>query len=125
MSLAAWLKISASGLNAAGCDKYLACCVASWAAEAALRPVLTWPSKLERFCSTSARRLREASKARPRPLPVFRLAIAIIRCLPPYNELNMAMAERMNQDLVYEHEDAKRDLSYTPRPFAITSKDLP
>jgi hypothetical protein len=53
------------------------------------------------------------------------LAVATLRCLPRYRGLNVEMAERMNRDLVYEHEDATRDLGYTPRPFTITLQDLP
>jgi nucleoside-diphosphate-sugar epimerase len=74
-------------------------------------------------------RIFVAMGLRPRmlkiPLPLFRLAVATVRHLPHYRGLNMEMAERMNRDLIYEHEDAKRDFGYTPRPFAITPKDLP
>lgn len=59
------------------------------------------------------------------PLPLFRLAVAVARCLPRYRGLNVEMAERMNRDLIYEHDDAARDLGFTPRPFTITKKDLP
>jgi len=74
-------------------------------------------------------RIYRAMGLRPRmlqiPLPLFRLAVATLRCLPRYRGLNVEMAERMNRDLVYEHEDATRDLGYTPRPFTITLQDLP
>jgi len=59
------------------------------------------------------------------PLSMFRLAVAALRCLPRYKGLNMEMAARMNRDLVYEHDDATQVFGYTPRPFAITTKDLP
>jgi hypothetical protein len=59
------------------------------------------------------------------PLPLFSLAVTTLRWLPRYKGLNLEMAERMNQDLVYAHEDAARDFGYVPRPFTITKKDLP
>jgi hypothetical protein len=34
------------------------------------------------------------------------------------------MAERMNQDLIFDHEDASHDLGFAPRPFLPTLKDL-
>lgn len=59
------------------------------------------------------------------PLWAFRLAAAVLRCLPRYRQWSMAMAERMNQDLVFDHTDATRDLKFSPRPFQLTPEDLP
>ena len=35
-----------------------------------------------------------------------------------------AMAERMNQDLVFDHKDAVSDFGYKPRPFKLLKDDL-
>lgn len=59
------------------------------------------------------------------PLPVFRAAVALMRCLPRYRHWSVAMAERMNRDLVFDHAEAARELGFKPRPFALTAGDLP
>lgn len=61
------------------------------------------------------------------PVPVwfFRLAALLIRSIPRYRNWNAQMAERMNVDLVFDHTEAVRDLNFFPRPFKITSRDLP
>jgi nucleoside-diphosphate-sugar epimerase len=59
------------------------------------------------------------------PLWVFRLALLLLRCLPRYRHWTAAMAERMNQDLVFEHSAAQRDLGFNPRGFALTAEDVP
>jgi nucleoside-diphosphate-sugar epimerase len=59
------------------------------------------------------------------PLWAFRLAVAVLRCLPRYRHWSAAMAERMNQDLVFDHADAARDLGFKPRGFALAEEDLP
>jgi nucleoside-diphosphate-sugar epimerase len=58
------------------------------------------------------------------PLWLFRLAVMFMRVLPPFRRWSVAMAERMNQDLVFDHEDACRDLGFSPRPFLLTREDL-
>jgi nucleoside-diphosphate-sugar epimerase len=59
------------------------------------------------------------------PLWLFRLAVLLLRMFPPFRHWSTAMAERMNQDLVFDHEDACRDLGFSPRPFLLTREDLP
>jgi uncharacterized protein YbjT (DUF2867 family) len=59
------------------------------------------------------------------PLWAFRLAVAMLRCLPRYRHWSAAMAERMNRDLVFDHTDAARDLGFKPRGFALTAEDVP
>lgn len=59
------------------------------------------------------------------PLWIFRLAIQGIRWLPRYQHWTTAMAERMNQDLVFECSDAARDFNFSPRPFRLNTEDLP
>jgi nucleoside-diphosphate-sugar epimerase len=58
------------------------------------------------------------------PLWAFRLAIIMLRRLPRYGQWSVAMAERMNQDLVFDHTDAARDLDFKPRIFVLTAEDL-
>jgi len=66
-------------------------------------------------------RVFEALGRRPRIVPVplwcFRLAVAGARLLPPFRKLSAAMAERMNQDLVFDHSTASRDWGFSPGPF--------
>jgi len=59
------------------------------------------------------------------PLWAFRLAVAMLRRLPRYRHWSAAMAERMNQDLVFDHAEAARDLGLKPRGFALSAEDVP
>lgn len=59
------------------------------------------------------------------PLWVFRFAVAMLRCLPPYRHWSAAMAERMNQDMVFDQTDTLRDLALTPRTFKLMPEDFP
>lgn len=59
------------------------------------------------------------------PLFVFRLAVMGLRAVPRFRHWSMAMAERMNRDLVFDHADAARDLGFAPRPFHLQAGDLP
>jgi len=58
------------------------------------------------------------------PLAAFRLALVCLRLLPRYRHWSVAMAERMNRDLVFGHSDAERDLGFSPRPFRLTPEDV-
>lgn len=58
------------------------------------------------------------------PKSLMQLAILILRCLPRYRGWKLAMAERMNQDLVFDHQEARRDLNFTPCPFRLDPEDL-
>ena len=74
------------------------------------------------------RRVFEALGRAPRmlsvPLWAVRVAIACVRLLPRYRGWTAAMAERMNQDLVFDHDEAARDLGYRPRPFRLSAQDV-
>ncbi len=59
------------------------------------------------------------------PLWAFRVAVALLRCLPRYRHWSAAMAERMNRDLVFDHSEAARDLGFKPRLFELSAEDLP
>lgn len=58
------------------------------------------------------------------PLCFFRLAVAMLRCLPRYKQWSIAMAERMSSDLVFDHSEAEQDLGFKPRTFMLSTEDL-
>ena len=58
------------------------------------------------------------------PITLLRIAVAILHCLPRYRSWTTAMVERMNQDLAFDHSEAKRDLDYRPRLFELSAGDL-
>lgn len=51
------------------------------------------------------------------PTSMVRLAITIATYFPRYKYLTPAMADRMNQDLAFSHEQARLDFDFHPRPF--------
>ncbi|NWA02623.1 NAD(P)-dependent oxidoreductase [Pseudomonas gingeri] len=51
--------------------------------------------------------------------------VSLMRCLPRYRHLSSALVERMNQDLVFDHSDARDRLGFSPRPFELTREDVP
>ena len=59
------------------------------------------------------------------PLPAFRVAVSLLHYLPRYRNWLTAMAERMNQDLVFDHTEAEKDLGFKPRRFELSPADLP
>lgn len=59
------------------------------------------------------------------PSGLFRPASILLRLFPRYRHWNIAMAERMNTDLVFDHSEAVRDLNFKPRNFHLTQQDLP
>jgi nucleoside-diphosphate-sugar epimerase len=58
------------------------------------------------------------------PIGVFRFALACLHTLPRYRKWSVAMAERMNKDLVFDHEDATRDFGFKPRALVLTASDV-
>lgn len=58
------------------------------------------------------------------PLGVFKLALIGLRLFPRYRHWSVAMAERMNRDLVFDHSDAGRDFGFLPRSFRVSAEDL-
>lgn len=58
------------------------------------------------------------------PLWLFRVAVGMLRLLPRYRHWTAAMAERMNRDLCFSHEEAKRDLNFSPRGFELVAADV-
>jgi len=51
------------------------------------------------------------------PLPLLRGTLAAASCLPGLGHVTRDMADRMNQDLVFDLAPARRDFGYDPRPF--------
>lgn len=70
-----------------------------------------------------------ALKRRPRlmaiPLSAFRFAIACLRLIPRFRTWSASMAERMNNDLVFDHSEASKAFNFSPRPFRLSAHDLP
>jgi len=60
----------------------------------------------------------------PVPLVAFRIAVGLLRSFPRYRNWSVAMAERMNSDMVFDHSDAELDLTFRPRAFMLTEHDL-
>ncbi|HDQ03908.1 MAG TPA: NAD-dependent epimerase/dehydratase family protein, partial [Deltaproteobacteria bacterium] len=58
------------------------------------------------------------------PLWIFRAGIFILRHLPRLRDWSAAMAERMNQNLVFDNLDARKDFNFAPREFELTREDL-
>ncbi len=73
-------------------------------------------------------RIFAAVGRRPRlltvPLWFFGLATTAVRLLPRYRHWSVAMAERMNRDLVFDHTDAAGDFGFNPRTFALVPEDV-
>jgi len=59
------------------------------------------------------------------PLVFFKIVVACIRVLPKYRKWSPAMAERMNQNLVFDHTSASEDLGFKPKVFILKENDLP
>lgn len=59
------------------------------------------------------------------PLWSFRLAVTLMRPLPRCRHWSAAMAERMNNNLVFDHTEASRDLGFNPKAFVLTAEDFP
>lgn len=51
------------------------------------------------------------------PLALFRVALRTVALIPKYRDFNIAMAQRMNENLEYSHDEATRDFAYLPRKF--------
>lgn len=73
-------------------------------------------------------RVFKALDRRPRlltvPLGIFRLAVAFVRIWPRYRHWSVAMAERMNGDLVFDHANAQKDFDFHPRKFNLMIEDV-
>ena len=59
------------------------------------------------------------------PLWFLKMAILLLRCLPRFRYISVGMVLRMNQDLLFSHEEAARDLGFSPEGFNLQKEDLP
>ena len=59
------------------------------------------------------------------PLWLFRIAFSVIKFIPKYHHWSPAMAQRINQDLVFDHFEAEKDFNFQSRGFVLTDEDLP
>ncbi len=59
------------------------------------------------------------------PLWFFHLSLWALKRLPRYQNWNSAMAQRMNQDLIFDCSDARQDLHFSPRSFKLAPTDMP
>lgn len=48
------------------------------------------------------------------PRALFRTAVCVLRLIPRFNKLSVAMADRMNQDLVFDSAAAMHDFDFAP-----------
>jgi nucleoside-diphosphate-sugar epimerase len=55
------------------------------------------------------------------PRWVARAGVAALRAFPAYRHLTMAMFDRMDEDLAFDHAAAHRDLGFSPRAFVLPS----
>jgi len=74
---------------------------------------LSYRQMVKRICTAVGRR----PWVLPLPLGPLRLLLRMLSLLPRFRYVKPEMADRMNQDLVYDHGDAARDFGYSPRPF--------
>lgn len=74
---------------------------------------LSYREMVERIYSSLGKKPRIVSM----PPAVFRGVMRIGAKLPRFRHWTPAMADRMNQDLVFDHSAASRDWGYAPGPF--------
>jgi nucleoside-diphosphate-sugar epimerase len=98
---------------AAACVAALGAC-ASQAYELGGGEVLSYRAMLERIFQALGR----PPRVLPLPIMLYRAAIATARVLPRYRSLTPAVADRMNQDMVFDSSAAMRDFGLKPRAFA-------
>jgi len=54
------------------------------------------------------------------PLNLFKVAVFCLRIFPRYRNWSPAMAERMNNDLTFDHTDASLHFGYRPKSFDLS-----
>ena len=58
------------------------------------------------------------------PLPVLKVGLAVMKMIPRYRYLTLAMITRMNEDMVFDHDAATRDFGFSPQPFELKGNGL-
>lgn len=82
--------------------------------------ILSYREMVGRVFATLGRRQRMPAV----PARLFGWTIALMRLWPRYRQWSVAMAYRMNCDLVFDHADARRDLGFSPQKFILGVDDL-
>lgn len=82
--------------------------------------ILTYREMVERIFAAMGRRPVTPSI----PLGLFAAACAVLRRIPRFRKWTPQMAERMNQDMVFDHAEAARDFGFAPGPFRLAAGDL-
>jgi nucleoside-diphosphate-sugar epimerase len=75
--------------------------------------ILTYRAMLD----TIFRRLGHTPRIISLPDWLWQLAIGLVRSVPRYRDLNMAMVRRIENDMCFSHNDATVAFGYNPRPF--------
>ncbi|MGD0278801.1 MAG: NAD(P)-dependent oxidoreductase [Smithella sp.] len=105
------------------------CCVAALSAKAAINQSYNISGGETIIYREMVCRIFSALDKKPRfvkfPLWLFRLAVLILRIFPPFRQWSAAMAQRMNQDMIFDHTEASRDLNFSPRNFQLNKEDFP
>ncbi|MDY0269948.1 sugar transferase [Trichloromonas sp.] len=58
------------------------------------------------------------------PLFAFDLGVAFLRLFPRFRHWSPAMARRMNEDLVFDHDPATSEFGFSPRSFILKPQDV-
>ena len=58
------------------------------------------------------------------PRAILGVMLILSRLVPRFRDVSMEMAERMNQDLIFDHKDAAREFSFRPGLFHLQSADV-
>lgn len=58
------------------------------------------------------------------PFWIFIVSISLLKQIPRYKKWSTGMAERMNQDMVFDHSDAVQDFGFSPRKFLDLDNDV-
>jgi nucleoside-diphosphate-sugar epimerase len=53
------------------------------------------------------------------PRWVLAMVVPVLRLLPAFRGISLGMFDRMNEDLVFDHSAARRDLGFEPRAFRV------
>lgn len=58
------------------------------------------------------------------PIWLFNTALFFLHMIPRYRNWNADMVQRMNRDMVFDHDEATRDFGYKPQPFVLRDIDV-
>lgn len=104
------------------------CCVAALNAQSAFNKCYNISGSEIINYREMACRIFSALDKNPRfvefPLWLFRFAVFVLRIFPRFRNWSAAMAERMNQDMIFDHKEASRDLNFSPRKFQLSKEDF-